>query len=311
MGSQTRYDPITSGKFTGTLLDVDGTAIPTANLDALTLTLTNARTGATINSRSAQNVLNANNVTVNSTTGALTWLIQPEDTTMEDTSESWEDHIAKFDWTYETTKKGTHTHRMHIVNYLSLCTIEDVKLLFDSFPTNDEPIIEMLIETFSQRAEIETERKFRKSTAASPTVETFSPKQGKWHYRTERFPIDSITSIKQAIDGNYNSGETLESDDYTFDSESGLVKMRWTSFMEGENSVQITYAGGLALDVGAVPMDLRWAAARQVSYWYQRRKMPGVVEVQVSRHGKESIMNPMDLLPEVYATLENYKPVYI
>ena len=313
MATQARYDPQISGKFTGTLLDSDGTAIPLANIDALTLTLTNAADGSTVNSRSAQNVLNTNNVTVDSTTGALTWLIQPEDTTLVDTDLASEDHVAVFNWTYETSKKGSHTHRLHVVNFLLLCTVEDVEMLVEKIPTNDVPLIEWLIEMFSTRAEALTHRKFKKSTVASPTVETFGPKHhDQYHYRVEKYPIDSITSILQAPDGDFATNpETLESTAYTFNADTGLIKMRWNSFMKGENTVQITYAGGLAREVGAVPQDIRWAAARQVSYWYQRRKTPGVSEIQISRGGRQSFVQPIELLPEVEAVLMDYRPIWL
>jgi hypothetical protein len=314
MATQARYDPGTTGTFTGTLLDTDGVAIPLANIVSCTLTMTNARTGAALNSRSAQNVLNANNVTINSTTGAITWLIQTGDTDLEDTTQDWEDHVATFTWTYETSKVGKHTHRLHCTQFMSLCTVEDVRLIFDAIPANHETLVEFLIETFTQRAELECDRRFRKSTAASPTTEYVSPHHSNlFHYRVKRFPIDSITSIKQASDADFagSGAETLETDAYQFNADLGLVKMQWTSFMSGEKTVQIIYAGGLALETGAVPLDLRFAAARQVAFWYQRRSQPGVTEIAVSRAGRERIMSPMDLLPEVHQTLQNYKPTFI
>lgn len=68
----------TAGTYTCTIKDGTGTAIPAASLTGLTLTLEDVDTGTIINSRSAQSVLNENNVTVDSD-GLLTWQIQPAD----------------------------------------------------------------------------------------------------------------------------------------------------------------------------------------------------------------------------------------
>jgi len=90
-----------SGVYTGTLTANDGvTPIPSASLVTLTLTLYVIKTDGTIdyvNSRNAQNVLNANNVTVNAA-GLLTWSIQVLDTTLVEAL-PFERHIALFEWT--------------------------------------------------------------------------------------------------------------------------------------------------------------------------------------------------------------------
>lgn len=312
MESQSRYDPGTSGIFTGTLLDVNGVAIPLANLVSITLTITNERDGSVVNSRSAQDVLNNNGVTVNATTGAITWLIQAADTAMIDSSQSWEDHLATFTFTYETSKVGKHRHRLHVVNFLSLCTVADVEMLMDVIPPRHFPLVEWLIEIFSQRAEAETNRRFMKSTVLSPTIEYFSPKLDTWHFRVQRYPIDSVISIIESIDGNFNSVSALTwiPEDYAFNSEKGLVKSRYYAFTPGEKNYKITYSGGLALSLGAVPQDLRFAAARQVAFWYQRRNQSGLTEIAIARAGRENFIQPLVFLPEVKSTLDIYSPIW-
>lgn len=312
MESQSRYDPGISGIFTGTLLDVAGTAIPLSNIVSVTLTLTNDRDGSVVNSRNSQNVLNTNNVTINATTGAITWLIQAADTAMVDSTQSWEDHVATFTFTYETNKVGIHRHRMHCVNYLGLCSIADVEMLMDVIPPKHQPMVEWLIEVFSERAEAETTRSFKKSTVASPTVEYFSPKGETWHFRLSKYPIDSIVSVIEAVDGDFTgvSSLTWVPTDYAYLSDKGLVKSRYFPFTPGEKNYQITYVGGLALHLGAVPPDLRFAAARQVAFWYQRRNQAGLQQINIARAGREVFDSPLDLLPEVRAALNNYCPVW-
>ncbi len=114
----------TTPKITATVQDEDGTAIPASSLDTLTLTLYNLddTDNTIINSRSAQDVLNANNVTVSSL-GALVWSVQEEDTIIvgTDTSDITERHRAVFTWTYNsTTKTGTHVIDMAIRNLVKV-----------------------------------------------------------------------------------------------------------------------------------------------------------------------------------------------
>lgn len=62
-----------------------GTAVPLTDISTATLTLKD-ESGNTINSRSAQNVKNANNVTIHSTSGLVTWAMQAGDTTVAGTA---------------------------------------------------------------------------------------------------------------------------------------------------------------------------------------------------------------------------------
>jgi len=95
--------------YTATIKDENGDALSYEDLDALTLTLYNLADGTIINSREDQDVLNANNVTV-SAAGVLAWTMQPADNPIVSaTTAGWkEKHVALFEWTYSTTKKGSY-----------------------------------------------------------------------------------------------------------------------------------------------------------------------------------------------------------
>src|SRR5690606_21533571 len=76
------YDTITegsSGLYTATLATPGGTAVTAVMLTALSLTLYDKDTGAIVNSRDAQDVLNKGNVTIDAE-GEIAWSIQPADT---------------------------------------------------------------------------------------------------------------------------------------------------------------------------------------------------------------------------------------
>lgn len=90
-----------SGVYTATLKDQTGAAIPSAQISTLTLTLYNKEDGAAINSRNAQNVLNANGVTVHATSGLLTWIIDGLDNPIIGAVAfgEYEEHVALFEGT--------------------------------------------------------------------------------------------------------------------------------------------------------------------------------------------------------------------
>jgi hypothetical protein len=91
----------TAGRLTATLVDQDGvTPIPSAALVTFTLHLYAIKTDGTIaviNSRTHQNVLNANNVTITAG-GVVTWSYQVADVTLVE-GLPYERHIALFEWT--------------------------------------------------------------------------------------------------------------------------------------------------------------------------------------------------------------------
>jgi len=67
-----------SALYTATLLDETGAVIDGTALDSLVLTVYDVDSGAILNSRNAQNVKNANGVTITAL-GALAWTLAPAD----------------------------------------------------------------------------------------------------------------------------------------------------------------------------------------------------------------------------------------
>ena len=105
----------TSQKYAATIKDVDDVVIPAASLTTLTLTLYSLHSLVVVNSRTTQDILNANNVTV-SVAGALVWELQPADTAIIDDARSIEIHRALFEWTWGGGKAGKHQVDFYITN---------------------------------------------------------------------------------------------------------------------------------------------------------------------------------------------------
>ena len=92
----------TTGQFTATLRDEANAVVPASLLTALTLSLfLDDDPTIFINSRNAQNVLNANGVTVDED-GLLTWTIAVLDNVLVNTALPFERHRAQFTWTFNS-----------------------------------------------------------------------------------------------------------------------------------------------------------------------------------------------------------------
>lgn len=108
-----------SATWTGYLRDAAGVAIASADIVALTITLYDRLTDTIINSRTAQDILNANNVTVHATSGLITWEVQPADNVIVGTSlktNKSEEHVALIECTYDTSKKLKKEIKIKVVN---------------------------------------------------------------------------------------------------------------------------------------------------------------------------------------------------
>ena len=95
-----------TAKYTATLKDEDGIIIADTDIVSLTLTLCEIPGGTIINTRNDQDVLNTNNVTVDSL-GVLIWTLQEADNIIVNTALDVEVHNATFKMTFNTTGKAT------------------------------------------------------------------------------------------------------------------------------------------------------------------------------------------------------------
>lgn len=310
--TQARYEEGTTAKFGGILRDDARLAIPFADLNELTLTLIDAKSGSVINSRNAQDVKNTNNVVVDTgTSGSFEWTIQKNDLTPLDSTASYAEHVATLKWRYRMSLWGEHEHRLAIRNFTSLCTFQDVAEYRRGIDAAEILLVESMIDAVSLRIEQETGRLFRLSTIDTPTTETFSIySSGAWSLPLKRYPVSSIVSVKEESEGNFDDPNSLiDATDYALNYDKSRIEMRYYPFTPGRGSVQIKYAGGLARDPGGVPFDLRMATARQVAYWHQNKDKIGQLSVSVGGMS-QSLRMEQDFLQDVKSVIDQYGTVY-
>jgi hypothetical protein len=113
----------TTNVYAFAIADEQAQTIPPAELDALTLTYFDQTTHAIINGRDNQNVLNTNDVVVETVTDASTtpptittvvhWTLQPDDTVCLHPTQTWEVHVAQFELQWADTVRVAR-HRIGI-----------------------------------------------------------------------------------------------------------------------------------------------------------------------------------------------------
>ena len=131
-----------------------------------------------------------------------------------------------------------------------------------------------------------------------------------------RYPVVSITSLKQALDYDFDNADALTADtDYRLlnAGKTGILKRVYSNWFSTDDSIQVIYRGGYTAagqtpgdGETALPADIREAAIEQVSFIYKRRDDIGLAGVS-AEGGSLSKFAPMDLLPMVKKILDRYK----
>jgi len=131
-----------------------------------------------------------------------------------------------------------------------------------------------------------------------------------------RYPIVSVTSIKEAWDYDFSAAAALVADtDYRLigAGRNGLLGRIGCSWISSRDSIQAVYRGGYC-SAGQtqgegeyyLPGDLREAAIEQASFIFKRRDDIGLSGVGF-QGGSISKFSAMDLLPMVKEVLTNYR----
>lgn len=313
-GSTSRCFVGATARWSGKLEREDGSALPINTIASATCRLRDSVTGTYIRGSLAtgQNILGSgsggNGFTFSSNNDGTTdigWDIATSDVALVNPLRTSEEHVADIEIVYNVsgvTKTLLHTVRLRCIDSPGLCTYEDVLMQIgepDDTVQTPQLLIEMMIDAFAEVFEKLTLRKVRKSTVANPTVEVLSaPYRFCRLISLARYPIDSIVSVKENVDGVFTEVDALDPDEFMVHADSGQLEMRWRSFYYGIGCIQVTYAGGMYSDTGGVPADVRWAAARQVGYWWKRRDQMGLQSASVPG-SSISIYTSAPLLPEV------------
>lgn len=320
--SQGRIAVGSTGRWSGYLWKDDGTRVGESNITSATIDLDDAASSTAIrdgvvihNGSAAVGDFDFTDTTVeidgaDTLVTVIGWHIQATDVALQGSGTTRESHVATFTVNYtdgSEAKVTIHKHRLECTDTLGACTVNDVieQLVNVTEDEQTRDLIERMIEAVTARFEKKCRRTFRKATV----TEVFSPGTGETSLWLKRFPIESVTSVKEDVNGDFANGTTIDTDDYYVNSDRGRVDMRRYNLIVGKGSVQVVYVGGLYAEVGAAPLDLRDACARQVAFLWEGRSRLGVASQSVG--GVSTTRYATDLLPDVKEVLLDYtRPRY-
>jgi hypothetical protein len=174
--------------------------------------------------------------------------------------------------------------------------------------TPDPDVNEFLtmgIHAFSERAERECGRWFKRATY----TETLDIDCGQMLLQLRAYPIVAITSVKEALDGDFATATTVEPKTYALvaSGRTGLLRLRHRFFLEGPQNVRVEYTGGLAEETNQLPADLRQACVDQVAFEFRSApkshlRSEGQMQGSASYYRDETT-----LLPAVERVLAGYR----
>jgi hypothetical protein len=127
------------------------------------------------------------------------------------------------------------------------------------------------------------------------------------------FPVQSVTSIYDDPDRDFEAGDLVDADDYSVDTKNGII-YNDGMFYEGFQSLKVTYVAGYTDVAGTgnlpVPMWLKGILIRQAAHWYRQGVSQNwdVSSVDNRAGGTTSYKQLKDnLLPDFWLMVDKHK----
>lgn len=115
----------------------------------------------------------------------------------------------------------------------------------------------------------------------------------------DQYPVNSITSIHDDVDREYNADDLIDSDDYAFYSESGIVELDGLTFATGIKNIKVIYNAGYT----TIPTDLEQACIKRVAIEYLTGK------AGVNAFDSDNVTRLEKMKESADATIEKYKKI--
>lgn len=192
----------------------------------------------------------------------------------------------------------------------TICLTADVKDRLGLTSSEYDTVIDRIILGIESIFNKETHRKLVLNAAD----ETYDFTGGMSIIVLPRYPIVSVTSIKEAIDYDFAAATALLSGtDYKLNYDSGRLYRLNEEWLDWPDGCRIIYKGGYkaagatpSTGETAMPDDLREAAILQSSFVFKRRDDIGLSSVSHDGGSIQSFSS-LDLLPQVKNILESYQ----
>jgi hypothetical protein len=191
---------------------------------------------------------------------------------------------------------------MSLVTY-ALVTVQNAKDFLGVSDNADDGRLEMYINMATDFIENYCQRRFKTGNYVD---EVYSG-DGSDSLVLKNYPITALTSIqKNTAYNNSSNWETVSTEDYFYDSLSGVVE-NIGRFTIGRNNFKITYAGGYT----TIPYDLQYACMVIVEAMYRKKKSGGVISESLGDHSVTYAQYSSVVAgdPEAQAILDKYRNV--
>ncbi len=193
-----------------------------------------------------------------------------------------------------------------------ICTLADVKDRLGITKTDYDTVISRIITGLEEKFNSFTRRSLVQNAADVTQYYTGSGNR----LQLNRYPVISITSIKEALDYDFDSADALTANtDYrqVNAGKNGIIYRLYLNWQPSEDAIQVVYRGGFCAagqspgtGETAIPADLREAAIEQSSFIFKRRDDIGLASVGFEG-GSINKFSAMKLLPMVEETLKRYR----
>ena len=193
-----------------------------------------------------------------------------------------------------------------------ICTLADVKDYIGETKTDYDSIINKII--------LGAEALFNNFTFRNLILNTtdetvYLTGNGTPRLVLPRYPVLSITSLKEAIDYDFDLDTLVANTDYRLvaGGKNGIIYRMGCNWYEMDDSIQVIYKGGYVpagqtpgTGETAMPADLREAAIMQTSFIFKRKDDIGLSAVSF-QGGSINKFSEVELLPMVKDTLLSYR----
>ncbi len=110
-------------------------------------------------------------------------------------------------------------------------------------------------------------------------------------------PITSVSNLYEDTGGDFGASSEISSDDFIVYEEAGMIRLRYTNFQAGKESIKIIYSAGWTSSTA--PQSLKLACIKGVSKTFKLRNTEGIsaksfVDGSVS-YFSDKIFDEMDL----------------
>lgn len=158
----------------------------------------------------------------------------------------------------------------------ALITLDNLKTFLGITGSDQDSLLEMLINQVTDYIETRTDRRFKETTY---TEEEYDG-TGQSELVLKQFPIITFTKLeKNNATDNTDSWEEVDTDDYWIDESEGILT-KTTLFNKGKHNYRATYTAGYE----TIPYDVQFLAMSIISDINGRRQNMGVVKETLGDH---------------------------